>query len=343
MSLVSRLLDLLVGAKAPGSTTEQPISAPARAEIRPATPNASVQNHWLTVQHPAFFGKARFSPNKRWIVGCNDSDGNGKGGFREGGNGRVVLVDQQADNVLHELTCFARPTDAAVADPGTYIVLDSGFGSALQGDIVALDIEGHERFRRRYNANVFNLGLSKCGRYAAIQTASAPNDDGNLLEILDLDSGAAVFGTSPVTGWADKYSFKVDAKGRLAALIVEHKHLGRFRYSGAGQFQDLEAFQAARLDKGDYATKIMAARDLLKNSATPESAHRALNAVQAALAEGANDRPDWAAEARRAQGEAYELLDQLPEALEAYDRALSLDPKIGVQRRASSIRKKLAL
>ncbi len=337
MGLFSRLLSVLSGPR----KTEARRVIPVQPSDGRLTRNATVRDDWLTLVHPDFFGRAHRSPNKRWIVGCNDSDGVGRGGHRERGNGRVVLIDHQSDKVIHELTCFARPMDAAVSDAGDYIVQDSGFGSALQGDVIALDIEGHERYRRHYRANVFNIGLSKCGRYAAVQTANAPSDDGNLLEVLDLDRGCAMFSLRPATGWADRYSFDVDVEGHLKAIGVEHKNLGSFKYSASGEFQDTQAFQAARLDTGDYSTKLMVARDLLKTNATPDDARKALSTADAALAEGAKDRPDWGAIAHRVRGESYELLGQLPEALAAFDKALSLNPKVGVQKRAVALRKKL--
>ncbi|WP_338639911.1 hypothetical protein [Burkholderia pyrrocinia] len=242
---------------------------------------------------------------------------------------------------MHELKCFARPTDAAISNVGTYIVLDSGFGSALQGDVVAIDLDGYERYRRHYTANVFNVGLSNCGRYAAVQTANASNDDGNLLEVLDLDHGRAVFSVRPSTRWADKYSFDVDAEGCLKAMGVVHRKLGTFRYCATGEFQDAKAYQTAQLTKGDYSMKLMAARDLLKNGATLDNARQALRAADAALEEGAKDRSDWGAIAHRVRGESYELLGQLPEALDAFDHALSLDSKVGVQKRAAVLRKRL--
>lgn len=150
-----------------------------------------------------------------------------------------------------------------------------------------------------------------------------------------------MFSVPPATGWADKYSFDVDAEGHLKAISVEHNDLGRFSYSATGEFQDPQAFQAARLDKGDYATKLMAARDLLKTDTTPYNARTALSTADAALAEGAKDTPDWGSIAHRVRGESYELLGQLPEALAAFDQALSMNPRIGVQKRAAALRKKL--
>lgn len=104
-----------------------------------------------------------------------------------------------------------------------------------------------------------------------------------------------------------------------------------------------QTFQAARLDKGDYGTKLMAARDLLKTGATPDNVRKALRTADAALAEGAKEMPDWGAIAHRVRGESYELLGQLPEALKLFDQTLSLNPKVGVQKRAVAIRKQLGV
>ncbi|MGJ0579830.1 tetratricopeptide repeat protein [Xenorhabdus bovienii] len=133
----------------------------------------------------------------------------------------------------------------------------------------------------------------------------------------------------------------MDATGSLKAISVEHEGLGRFYYSATGEFQNIEVFQTAQLSKGDYSTKIIAARDLLKNTPTLDSASKALNAADAALAEGAKDRPDRSTLAHRVRGESYELLRQLPEALKAFEQALDLNPRVGVQKRVGTIRKKL--
>ena len=337
MGFISKLLSRFGGSATPAPK----VSVAAPASVPRRTRNVTLRENWLTLTHPDFFGQAHRSPNNRWIVGCNDSDGVGRGGHREAGNGRVILVDYSADKVIHEQICFARPMDAAVSNTGGYIVQDGGFGSAMQGDVVAVGVDGKERYRRRYCANVYNIGLSPCGRYAAVQTANAPSDDGNLLEVLDLDRGATLFSVQPSTGWADKYSFEVDSEGRLTSLGVEHIGLGRFTYSASGEFQDVQEFQAAQLEKGDYATKLMAARDLLKTAATPDNARKPLSTADSALAGGAKDRPDWSSIAHRVRGESYEVLGQLPEALAAYEIALSLNPKVGVQKRAVTLRKQI--
>jgi hypothetical protein len=301
--------------------------------------NVSVEGGWLTMSDPFFFGQAYLSPSKRWVVSCNDSDGSGRGGHRESGNGRVLLLDRPADLVVHELTSYARPMDAAVSDTGSYVINDHGFGSALHGELAAIGKDGRERYRRVYQANVYNIGLSSCGRYAVVQTCHAQNADGNLLEVLDIERSCAVFSVQPASGWADAYSFDVDSDGNLHRLGVEHNKLGKFSYSSKGEFMDATVFEATRLTRGDYTSKIFAARDLLKSAPTPDNAHRVLTAANAALEEGAKDRPDWGSLAHRLRGEAFDVLGQMQEALGAYEEALAMNPKVGVQKRAASLRK----
>ncbi|MCY1700886.1 tetratricopeptide repeat protein [Lelliottia sp. SL45] len=258
------------------------------------------------------------------------------------GNGRVILVDYASDRIVHELKCFARPVDAAVSDSGSYIVHDCGFGCALRGDVIAINTSGDEIYRRHYRANIFNIGLSPCGRYAAVQTANADNKDSNILEVLDLKKGKRIFTVRPIGAWADGYLFDTNADGELGHLRVNLRNLGYFRYSATGEFLDAESLQVARLDKGDYTTKIMAAQELLKTDPTDESARKARSVADAALAQGALERYDWGALAHRVRGESFELLGQLSDALEAYEQALAMNPKVGVQRRATTLRKKLS-
>lgn len=304
--------------------------------------NIDLDGKWLTVDSPYFFGQANISPDKRWVVGCNDSDGGSHGGYRMKGNGRVILVDYQSDRIVHELKCFARPVDAAVSDSGSYIVHDCGFGGALCGDVIALNTTGEEIYRRHYHANIFNIGISQCGRYAAAQTANSDSKDSNILEVLDLKNGKQIFTVRPVGAWADSYLFNTNADGELSQLRVNLRDLGYFSYSATGEFLDVESLLAAQLDKGDYTTKILAAQKLLKKNTTEEHARKALSVADAALSQGARERYDWGAQAHRVRGESFELLGELSDALEAYEQALSMNPKVGVQRRATTLRKKLS-
>lgn len=345
MGFISQLFNLLTS-QLTSAKTMTPLNLQALTANN-ITPNPqkqngkiSFENDWLTIDYPYFFGQAYLSANNHWVVGCSDSDGNGRGGHRESGFGTVVLVNKPTVRILHKLRSIARPFNAAVADTGDYIVHDAGFGSALQGDLIAIDVEGNEKFRRHYEANIYNIGLSQCGKYASVQTAAAPGEDGNILEVINLWSKITIFSIKPDYGWADSYFFDLDENGELRSLKVKCKDIGHFRYTATGFSIDAEAYKDACLNKGNFTLKVAGARELLKNHPNEENAQKALKAIDMALNEGAKDRTDWAAAAFRIKGEAYDLLGNFSDALDAYEKALSFNPKIGVQRRVNALRKK---
>lgn len=312
-----------------------------RVPVTTLSASAELEGDWLRVAGNSFY-RPLPSPNGRWLLGLKDSDGESRGGCRDSGNGCVVLCHMETGRLVHEHRLLARPVEAAVADNGCYVVADTGFGMALQGDLVAFGSDGVEMFRRRYEANIFNVGLSPCGRYAAVQTCNAPGGDGNLLEILDIREKSIAFEVRhPRTGWADGYTFDVDETGQLALLRVHLKQLGTFRYSTSGKFLDDSEFMEAQLERGGFTMKLCAARDLIKNKPGQARAEAALKAADAALREGAAEREDWSVVAHRIRGEALEALERYREAVEAYEKALALDEKAGVKRRVVALRKRL--
>jgi tetratricopeptide (TPR) repeat protein len=68
-------------------------------------------------------------------------------------------------------------------------------------------------------------------------------------------------------------------------------------------------------------------------------AEKVLTAILRARNLGADETPSWKAKALKLQGLVLEKLERGSEALVAYDEALSIDPKIGVKRRADALRK----
>lgn len=300
-----------------------------------------IRNHMISVNNFDFYGTAHISPNKRWVVGCRDSDGARRGGLRESGNGRVILVNLDENRIVLDVNSLARPSNAAVSDTGQYIIYDAGFGSKLGGDVIAFSSGGEELYRRIYQANVYSIGLSPCGRYGVVQTANAPNPDGNLLELFDIAMSLALFSMAPSSGWADKYSFKLGGDGSISRLFVHLKDFGRFAYSAEGQFLDEKAFGEAQLKKGNYSNKLLAAQRLINTRPTREIALTVISVADIALAEGAGERPDWSSVAYRIRGEGFEILGDLSRALESFETAMNLNQKSGVKKRIASLQKRL--
>lgn len=238
MSLLSQLLGAVRG----GAGTVSPGGSLERIDL---------EHGMVRVPRLGFFGVPCSAPGGRWMVVCRDSDGKSRGGGRDSGNGQVVLLDLQAKRVALTLDNIARPTHAAVADDGSFLILDTGFGMKLESQLVALSHEGVERFRKKYQANLHTVDVSPCGRYAVAQTCNAPKSPhSNLLECIDLSTGKPLFSISPATPWTKQYRFEVVA-GQLSRLLVNPDGMGWFAYSASGAFLDTAAFQTAQLSKGD--------------------------------------------------------------------------------------------
>lgn len=334
------------GRPAAESSSEQSDPAPAATPtVGPpsAARNATIAGRFLTLRSPGFFGVAYVSRDGRWVVGCFDGDeASSRGGCRDSGNGRVVLVDLPADQVIVEVNSLARPMDAAVADNGSFAVLDRGFGMSLESTLLVFDEAGGQRFTRHFHANTDSIGLSRCGKFAVAQTANNPDStDGDALWLFDVSGGKELFSRPPATEWAREYDFDVDVEaGELRAVRAKVGELGWFRYSASGDFMDEAAYFAARLERGDYADTLLAARELLDREAGPSAPARCVAAADRALEAGATDDRGWCTEAHRIRGEAYERMDRPAEAIAAYELAIASNPKVGLKKRVAALIKK---
>jgi tetratricopeptide (TPR) repeat protein len=253
-----------------------------------------------------------------------------------------VLIDYREDAVVMRLQDLCRPMEGAVADNGTFLLNDANFGDRLSADLQAFDCAGKRVLQRVFEANIYNIGLSRCGQYGAAQTANTSNSDGNLLELYDLRTGSILFSRSPSTGWADDYRFDIDASGTLQALEVSHRELGSFRYTATGTFCDTGAFNTAAMERSAASSRIYAAARIQKGDPHNKGlAEEILGAVDLAMAQ--DNRLDDVTRALglRTRGEVLELLGRPQDALAAYDKALAAHPKVGIARRAAALRKSL--
>lgn len=327
---------------APSSSSNRtPLAVTPQQRRKSGARDSRLWNLILSVDSLGFVGQASQSPNKRWVVGSTDRLP-GMNSRLDHRDGSVVLLDYQADRIVLRITDLYRPMESAVADTGAFVVCDANFGNRLSSTVLAFDVAQGEVLSRSYSANVYNLAISKCGRYVVIQTANAPDDDGNLLELFDLQSGKALFSRQPQTGWADEYRFAVGNDGLIEMLSVIHKDIGRFNYSPAGEFLDHAVYRHARLMKGSPEMRIYSAKNELKASPTNRVlAEELLPSLDVALKELDGARVDFLATGLRAKGEILEMLGHTAQAVSAYEEALAADPKVGVAKRVAKLKKKL--
>lgn len=294
------------------------------------------KTEFIDIPSRRFFGESIRSSNGRFTLAWRDANESGsEGGARSKGKGKYIVL---AGKDVIAQGAVARPNDGKIANDGNFILNDWGFGGGLQGIFLAFDRSGKLLVKRRFEANLFNNGLSVDGSTAACQTANAyEGEDGSKLTIFNLRAGVEVASWIPASGWADFYAFPADG-----VIQLGYSKLGLFSYSWDGTFLDAEKWQEARLSKGDYSTVMMAAEFAIKSgNGQLENglSHRLLKNLDRISRQIPEADIQRKATLRKLQGQCWEAIGDLGIALTAYDAALAINPKVGIKRRADQIRK----
>lgn len=326
MSWLRRLL----GGEGERPATE-PIPEPAPPAAAPTgPPRVNIASHGrriVSVPELDFVGERATSPNRRFTLLWRDRywmDG-------QVVEGRYLLIDGDAVVVDGGLE---RPQDGKVADDGTFILNDWGDSQDLSGTFRAFRSDGTEIVSRRYSANLLNNGLSRDGRLAVCQTCNAPGSaDSSILTVFDLAAGSEVASWTAESGWARDYEFPKEGE-RIRMVRGDRPSLD---YSLTGEFLDRRLWLEDEVRRG---TLYVIRKALAEGEAATGLAAENLRAgVRRALADG-DER--FEAEAWRLLGEIEESAGKGAAALEAYKRALAVNPKVGVAKRAAALRKRLA-
>jgi hypothetical protein len=318
---------------------DSPVQKSRKIESSVSKKYAAPKTEFIEIRSRRFFGEGIKSPNGRFTLAWKDANNSGSvGGHRLGGKGRYLLIDGKG--VLAQ-GAIDRPNDGKVANNGTFILNDWGFGDELGGVFWAFDRSGKNLVNRRFEANLFNCGLSADGAVAVCQTCNAyEGEDGSKLTIFDLRTGVEVASWIPVSGWADFYAFP-----KPGVIQLGYTKLGLFSYAWDGEFIDRERWQEARLARGDYSNVMMAVEFALKENSCESDqglAVRLLDSLNRISSTIPSSDSKAKAREKKLRGQCMEFQGDLSKALLIYDEALTLDPKVGIKRRADQIRKQLA-
>jgi hypothetical protein len=221
-----------------------------------------------------------------------------------------------------------------VTDAGVFILNDWSSSESLDGTFHAFGANGKTLVSRYFRANLFNNGISTDSRLAACQTANAPGADGNRLTVFDLEACQEIVGFRPESGWAKDYVFFPEAR-RVRLLYHDG---GAFDYDFEGVFVDRMKWLAFGLTLGNVSV-IETCLAEMNGMPSRELADQVLPAIAVALGKLSPHDDRTRARLLRSRGICFEACAELRQALACYDEALSIDPKVGVKRRVTALRK----
>jgi hypothetical protein len=308
----------------------------APRELKKVAPHVRFFGDIIDISQRGMFGLYSRSPNERFILAWRDSNEEGThGGARTSGLGRYVLLDNG------KIACegrLERPNDGKVADTGVFVVNDWHFFTIkLHGTFYAFRPNGSEILHQRYNANLYNNGVSRDGRHAACHTCNSDDErDSAVLTIFDLEAGSERTRWRADSGWANGYEFSADG----SRVWLDYPHGLKLAFTLDGDFLDRQVWIDDGLARGDI---YMVARILRELGDQPpaDTLMRLIVGLDVGLKSIRDSNPRSKAYALRLKGECHDRLGDFSVALECYEAALGLDPKVGAKRRASQLRKML--
>lgn len=294
-----------------------------------------VENGFLTIRALSFFGPVIASPNKKYLLAWQDAHNeSGRGGMRDSGHGQYVLLQ---DGSLKLQNRLERPNDGKVADNGNFVLSDWLFGEGLKSKFYAFNIAGETLAEISLKANMRDTWISQEGDFACCHTAiSDDEEDSSALCWFDLRTGLLIF--KKAWDWQPK-TFEVDLQRRVLYL----------HFAGGEKIGIDES--GTVLEKGKWLEmqiKAFPPNAILSvvSQEIGEEEDKAIVIEKLNLFAGILERLSNAnvekqcARLAKIVGEMHERFGHQGEAVLFYDKALKLDPKIGLKKRLEDLKKK---
>ena len=281
------------------------------------------------------FGLYSNSKNEEYTLVWSDSDRtSGTGGHRMSGHGSYVLVHK---NSVLASGKRERPNDGKVANNGAFVLSDWRFGSGLKSRIHCFSSNGNELYRREFKANMYNVGIDDSGKFVVAQLCNSESEDAGRLIFIDLTINKILWKISPVTGWADSYVFDNSEQ----QIGLEYKNRGTYFYSYSGDFLDAQKWNKDRLDHGSGYELISLCKEKFESLEVESSKGKVVELTgiihKAIEKDDVKNDGSFKAKALRLEGEIHEKTGDYISAIEAYEKALLFNPKVGVKRRLNNL------
>ena len=249
--------------------------------------------------------------------------------------GAFALV--QNGNVIVSDNC-PRPDEAAVSNNGNFVICELGDIGELKTTVHAYSTKTGLKTATEVQALPNCVGISDDGGFLAVQFCNSRSEDSGKLVLWNVDLSERIASFEPETGWPDKIRFRVTER----VIILEYEKVGKkrsYRYSFDGEFLDRERYRIEEIEDASVSQMDYIIRRRFKDAAEEDlPGLRAL--IDDTLSRSFAGEPGYLASAYRLKGEIHEAMDERLPAIAAYERALDLNPKVGVKNRLKKLKKR---
>ncbi|AAM05311.1 tetratricopeptide repeat protein [Methanosarcina acetivorans] len=275
-----------------------------------------------------FTGEYHQSPKGKFILAWKDQKENGK----------YILLEKGKIKLQAKMR---HPNNGMVSNPGVFILSDLT-SKGMYGVFHIINSYGETLIKQRCRANMGPTGISDDGRFAVCQALeSTSKSDSCKLFFFDIKNRKLLWKKVPETvgtelSWAKSYRF--DTKKKILYLI--HGKNRAYRYTFEGTFLDSKLYRHDCISVGNDIEFLEALKEL-KVELSENTDPREYDALIAPLKNRLKRFSDKDSKSKihRVLGEILYLQGNNAGAIEHFETALKLNPKVGVKRTLDKLKK----
>jgi len=273
-----------------------------------------------------FYGQETSSPNGEFTACCAD----GHTENEKWKNGHLALV--KGTTILFHKR-LQRPNDAEVSNNGRVIICDWLNSNELTGKFMIFDQQGEILFSKKTTANLGNAVISPNGIYALFETYGSDTGHSNQFFIVDIE--------------AKKVCAQFERPFNFRTAIINEVQKQVSMTDNRGFVYEID-FKGRQTNRADYEAQIWAkgaVLDKLRLYEEKTDTEKFRDPVYLGLLEEAvNDKDagySYGTDSLyRRIGEYYEASGDLPNTILYWEKALAVNPKVGVARKLDALKKK---
>ena len=274
-----------------------------------------------------FYGNSKFSPDKKYCVsfceGHQDSS--------RWKNGSIALLHEQA--LLYKNKA-QRPNDCKVTNDGFVICCDwLNSEEGLTGKFLVFNPAGEVIFSKKTTANLGNCAISDDSKFAIFETYASETTDSDKIFVVDVDAKKII------SKFERPYAFNdVEIDTTRHRIVLKNNKGFSFEIDFKGKQTNKEEYQGFVLKNGSVLDKVCFYEELpekirYKSDGYLESLDRALTNRESLDYFGKD-------KVYRSIGDYHEANGNSAEAITNWEKAIEINPKIGVKRKLDALKKK---
>ncbi|WP_268223537.1 tetratricopeptide repeat protein [Sinomicrobium oceani] len=273
-----------------------------------------------------FYGSKQYSDNKEYcVVYCDGHSINDKWK-----NGKLALIKKR--KLLFEKS-IQRPNDCYVSNNGFVICCDWLNAEELAGRFIIFDINGEIVFSKKTTANLGACGISNDSKIAIFETNNSDTEDGDKIFIIDIEERKILNKFERPTSFN---SAVIDTATKRIELIDHKKFI--FEIDFEGNQTNTPEYEEQIMEKGTVYDKLWLYST--KTDHLKFNDEKYLDILELALTDKNASYSYGKDRIYRMIGEYYEAQGKVKQTIENWEKAIELNPKVGVKRKLNALKKK---